>query len=75
MRQDRHVRWDAKYRGEDDREAQPASVEAASRSDAVRRLREVIGPQREITSVVLAACQTSQTTFETFLHDPDAAAA
>jgi hypothetical protein len=67
------VRWNAGYVPEDDGQLEVAGVEAATVSDAVSRLREVVGTETDVLYVIAdpVAGHDSET-YEAFLQDPNA---
>lgn len=60
---------------EGDADPEVASVEAPTATEAVSRLREVVGTRTDVPYVLPGppADESQGPTYEAFLHDPDAA--
>ncbi|QQD77906.1 hypothetical protein I8920_16070 (plasmid) [Curtobacterium sp. YC1] len=69
------MQWNAGYVPDDDSEPALAGVEASTATEAVARLREVVGTETHVLYVVPdpSAQRDDAETYEAFLRDPNAA--
>lgn len=68
------VKWNAAYRPEDSDATEHAAVEATDATQAVSRLREIVGTETDVLYVLpdTSSAGDSTDSYEAFLHDPDA---